>query len=129
MLIYGLTQEVKIAVVIVIAITLLFTSLIVFMSFLRRIRIDEEKVEWITPRVRREIQISEVRHFGIIKYRSFRFIFLSRSEERPYQDKGAKVIPSEDTFVLQYRRGAWTNIREVLRKRHPDLKPQNFMLE
>ncbi len=126
MLIYGLSLEFNIMVILVILISLLFVSLIVYMSFLRRVRIDQEKAEWITPKVRWTFPLSEVRHFGVIKYRSFRFIFLSRSEELPYQGNGTKIVPSEDTFILQYRLGAWKFIRELLRERHPDLKPQNF---
>lgn len=126
MLIYGLTRELNIMVIVVILITLLFISPIVFMSFLRRVRIDEEKAEWITPKVRRTIPFAEIRHFGVVKYRSFRFIFLSRSDELPFQEKGNKIVPTEDTFLLQYRKGAWKLIRELIRKRHPDLKPHNF---
>ena len=126
MLIYGLVREINLLVVVLVLITLLFMVPIVFLSFMRRVRIDEEKAEWITPNTRRSIPISEIKHFGVMKYRSFRFIFLSRAEELPYQEAGARVIPDEDTFLLQYRGGAWKVIRELLRERHPDLKPENF---
>lgn len=126
MLIYGLVQEINLLVIVMVIVTLLFIGPIIFMSFLRKVRIDDEKAEWITPKVRRTIPFTEVKHFGVIKYRSFRFIFLSKADELPYQEIGTKVVPTEDTFLLQYRGGAWKMIRELLRKRQPDLKPHNL---
>lgn len=126
MLIYGLVQEINLLVIVMVIVTLLFIGPIIFMSFLRKVRIDDEKAEWITPKVRRTIPFAEVKHFGVIKYRSFRFIFLSKADELPYQEAGTKIVPTEDTFLLQYRGGAWKMIRELLRQRHPDLKPHNL---
>ncbi len=130
MLVSGLFQEVEafamVMVVLVVLITLLFMGLIISMSFLRRVKIDPQKAEWITLKTKRELPFSEIKHFGVIKYRSFRFIFLSRSDELPFKKHGSKVVPDEDNFLLQYRKGAWKTIREFIRSQHPDLKPENF---
>lgn len=127
MLLYGVFQEINFLVILMLLVTLLFMAPIVYLSFLRRLKIDTDTAEWITPNLKRSFPLSEIKHFGVIKYRSFRFIFVSRADEVPFEGPNPKVAPDENTFLVQYRKGAWSFIKEKVRNHHPDLKPHNLV--
>jgi len=127
MLLYGVVKEINFLVVLMLLVTLLFMAPIIYLSFLRRLKIDADQAEWITPSFRRSIPLEEIKHFGVIKYRSFRFIFVSRAEEVPFKGPNPKVAPDENTFLVQYRKGAWNFVKEKIHAHHPDLKPHNLV--
>ena len=126
MLLYGIMQEFNVIVIVMSLVSFLFLVPILYLAFMRRLKVGEESAEWITPKVRHSIAYSEVRHFGIIKYRSFRFIFFSRSEEAPFADPSKPIVPGEDTFLIQYRPSAWQQIKALIQNHSKDLEPLNL---
>lgn len=120
--IQGLIKDFSIGVLILTLFTLLFLAPFIWMSFFRRLKIGPEKAEWITPRKHFKMPLEEVNHFGIIKFRSFRFIFFSTRDEQPFQRQDDHVISSEDTFVIQYRGKAWKLVREYIKAKRPELE-------
>lgn len=126
MLFYGIFREFNFLVLFLLLVTLLFYLPVIYLGFFRRLRVESQQASWITPRSRHTIALDEVRHYGIIKYRAFRFIYLSRAESAPFKDPEARLVANPDTFLIQYRPGAWQVIEGLLRELHPQLSPDNF---
>lgn len=123
MLLYGIFTELNVIAILMVLVSLFIFGLLLYFGFLRRLRIGEEKAEWITPKQRHQMDFEEVKHFGIIKYRSFRFIFFSRLEEQPFSEPGSPVAAGEDTFLIQYRPAAWQLLKSTIQRHHQHLKP------
>jgi len=127
MLLYGVVQEFNVIVIVLTLVSLLFLLPILFLAFLRRLRIEDSQVVWITPKTRKEIAWEEVQNYGIIKYRSFRFMFVCRLETPPFADPSKPVVSDDDTFIVQFRRGGWNRIKAKVQSQHPGLKPSNLV--
>lgn len=123
MLFLGLLRQFSFMVALTLVITLAFSGWIVWHSLLRRLRIAPEKATWLAPGTKREMALADVRHFGLVKYRSFRFIYFSDSENDPFSDPEAPIVPGPHTFVFQFRPAAWQLVQEWIRSAHPDLQP------
>lgn len=126
MFVWGLTVEFRLSLLIMLIVTGSLTAMLIYYSLLRRLRLGEGKAVWITPMQRLEIPFSELRHYGIVKFRRFRFAYLSRAEAVPFQDPAAPVVSDADTFIIQYRKGAWDFIETMVKAQHPELKPESF---
>lgn len=123
MLLYGIMQEFNFIVIVMSLVSFLFLVPILYLAFMRRLRVGEESAEWITPKVRHSMAYADVRHFGIIKYRSFRFIFFSKSEEQPFADPSKPIVPGEDTFMIQFRPSAWQQLKGLIQQHRQGLEP------
>jgi hypothetical protein len=123
---WGLLVEFHISLLLMFLVTLGILLLLVYFSLLRRLKIGEGRVIWVTPMSRYEIPMHELRHFGIVEFRRFRFAYLSRAEEVPFRDPSAPVISDKDTFVIQFRPKAWNLIETLVKIHHPDLYPKSF---
>lgn len=126
-LFYGVFQEFNFLVVLLTLVSLLFLMPIIYLAFFRRLRIEEEAATWVTPRLKRDIPWAEVRHYGVIKYRSFRFMFLSREEVLPFQDPTKPVVSDKNTFLVQFRRKGWQELKNQVQQHSPELKPTNIV--
>lgn len=126
MFVWGLTVEFRVSLLIMLFVTFGLLSMLVYYSVLRRLRLGAGKATWITPLDRREIPLSELRHFGIVKFRKFRFAYLSRAEQVPFTDPASPLTSDQDTFIIQYRPKAWKFIESLMKTLHPDLKPESF---
>lgn len=118
-LVMGLIREFNLFVLVMILITVLILYGFAGLSFLRKIHLNPEGLKWSSPRRSMEMEWSEVKHIGVIKFRSFRFIYLSSSEENPWKDPNRPVVSDDDTFLFQFRKEGWNKIREQL----PHLAP------
>ena len=123
LLVIGMTREFNLVVLLLLLFTILLLVPILYWSFLRRLRFGEDKAHWKTPSVAWDMSLEDVKHYGIIKYRMFRFIFMSKGEEVPFGDPAKPVISTEDTFLIQYRKRAWNEFFGKMQKLKPDLKP------
>jgi hypothetical protein len=126
MFVWGLTVEFRVGLLVMLLVTGSMVLLLFYMTLLRRLRIGSEKAVWSTPMKRYEMRIAELRHFGIVKFRRFRFIYLSRAENVPFQEEGQPVVSDPDTFLIQYRPGAWTFLQGLVKGAHPHLQPESF---
>lgn len=115
MLSYGLSLEFSVMPLLALAFTVLLIILILFYGFLRWVKIGGAAAHWSTPFQRLELSRDSIRHFGIVKYRAFRFIYFSTDEKAPFQDVNAHVSTNSSTFVMQYRRGAWQHVEAWLK--------------
>jgi hypothetical protein len=61
-----------------------------------------------------------------VKFRSFRFIYLSSAESQPFEDPAQPVVADAHTFLVQYRPKAWALVSNSIAALHPDLKPNSF---
>ena len=127
MLFYGLFQEINFVVILLTLVSLLFLSPILYLAFFRRMRVEADRAVWLTPRVRRELPWREIKYYGVIKYRSFRFMFISRAADIPFQDPQKPVISDEDTFLVQFRRKGWERLKARVHDSNPQLKPINIV--
>ena len=126
LLLYGVFQELNVMVIVMSVVSLLFLLPVVYVSFLRRMRLSEEQVEWKTPRAHHSIFWTEIKSYGVVRYRSFRFMYVSRLPEVPFKAPNQPVVSTEDTFVIQFRRPGWTFLKKLVQRQHPDLEPENF---
>lgn len=122
-MVFGIFREFSAMVLVVLLISALLAASILWYSFFRRLRIEDDKAVWLVPGKRLEIGLEEIRHFGIVKYRSFRFIYLSKAEEDPFAPADSRIVPDETTFVVQYRKSAWELAEKWIQSAHSDLKP------
>ncbi|MEM7036249.1 MAG: hypothetical protein AAF570_04655 [Bacteroidota bacterium] len=123
LLIYGISREFNVVVLLLFMFTLLLLLPILYLSFLRRLRFSEASAHWKTPSVAWDMDLGDVQHYGIIKYRMFRFIFMSKVADIPFEDPSKPVVSTEDTFLVQYRKSAWNEFYGKMQKLKPDLKP------
>ena len=123
MLLYGIMQEFNVIVIVMSLVSFLFLVPIIYLAFLRRLKVGEEQAEWITPKVRHTMPYTEVKHFGIVKYRSFRFIFLARTEEEPFTDPSKPIVPGADIFLIQFRPAAWKHLKDLVQRHREGLQP------
>ena len=123
MLLVGLSRDFSVMVLVLTIISLGLLIPILYLGFFRRLRLGAEKAEWRSPGTNWQLPLEEVRYFGTVKYRMFRFIFLSRENEAPFKDPSKAPVSSEDTFVIQFRDKAWDDLRTHLGKIQPHLKP------
>ncbi|MBL0018094.1 MAG: hypothetical protein IPP17_17070 [Bacteroidetes bacterium] len=124
---WGLTVEFRLSLLIMLLVTASLTGLLFYYSLLRRLKLGEGKAVWTTPMLRREIQLQEIRHYGVVKFRRFKFAYLSRATEVPFQNPEAPVVSDEDTFIIQYRPGAWQYMQGLIKALHPSLEPESFV--
>lgn len=122
----GLLNEFSFFVLLMILVTSSVMLLVLYLSLLRRIKIGEGIVVWKTPFVSREYSLSEIKTFGIVKFRRFRFIYLSKLETPPFGKSETPAVTTEDTVVLQFRQSAWTHVLAAMEIAKPGLKPQSF---
>jgi hypothetical protein len=119
---YGLNVEFRISLVLMLLLTTLVLGLLVYFAILRKLKIDANKAIWSTPAQRFEMDLAQVKHLGIVKFRSFRFIYFSKGEVDPFEDGETPIVTNEETFVVQFRPRAWETIRKFILAQHPDLK-------
>lgn len=112
MLVGGLMREFNVMALVVLIFNIFLMATVVGFGFMRRIRFKGDLVEWKTLRLSREMKNSEVKHYGIVKYRAFRFIYLSRTQESPFNPDSPNVSPTPDTFVFQYRKSGWKTVQQ-----------------
>lgn len=120
---YGLTFEFRVGLVLMLLASGTVVGVLFYVGFLRKMEIGEGRAIWSTPKKRYEMALAEVRHFGIVKYRSFKFIYISQAEELPFQLPEQHVVADAKTFVIQYRPKAWELVRASVHAIHPDLQP------
>lgn len=108
--------------VIAFALSLFFFIGAVWLTLLRRLTIAEGSATWKTPRVRYSIPFAEVKCWGKVRFRSYDFIFLSRSESNPFEGAEGYVVTTQDTFVIQMRPAAWDLLKEQMGKYKPGLE-------
>jgi hypothetical protein len=121
LLLIGLSKELNIIAIIMALLTIGMITVITLMGFARRVRISPEGAHWLGIRQRWTLPRGEIRHFGILKYRSFRFIYLSTAEKAPFTDPEAGVSADSQTVFFQYRKGAWDYVLLWVRSVHPQL--------
>jgi hypothetical protein len=124
---WGLTVEFRISLLVMLIFTSALTGLLFYFSLLRRLKLGEGKAIWTTPMLQREIPLSEVRHYGVVQFRRFKFAYLSRAAEVPFQNPEAPVVSDLDTFIIQYRPGAWKFMQGLIKTLHPSLEPESFI--
>ena len=95
----------------------------IYASYIRRLVITEAYAELARIGKRERILLRDIRQFGIVKYRSFNFIYVSKLGHFPFPDPEAPVISSADTFVIQYRKGPWKYISSWIHTKHPEMQP------
>lgn len=125
-LVLGFIREQNIFVLVMIIVTLVMLVPFVWLSFLRRLTLTKEKAIWKTPKTHYEINLAEVNHYGIIKFRSFRFIYLSKSEEPPFEKDDSHIVTDENTFVIQFRKSAYYFLEDRIHEVKPDLQPRAY---
>jgi hypothetical protein len=123
MLTAGLLREFSVLAFVLVLFSLGIVAMVLYFSLLRSLSIGPEGLRWKAPGSRMEMNWGELKHYGIVKYRSFRFIYLSRSEELPFEQAQARVVTSENTFVLQYRARAWNQVKGLVKEKCPGLEP------
>lgn len=130
---YGLSVEFRISLVLMLLFTTLVLGLVIYFTVLRKLQIDADKAIWSTPAKRFEMELAQVKHLGIVKFRSFRFIYFSKSEIDHIETVDAQdvegkssIVTSEETFVIQFRPKAWETIRKFILAKHPDLQPKSL---
>ena len=123
---YGLTVEFRVSLLLMLLLSATVVVLLFYLGMLRRMEIGNGKAVWKTPSKRYEMNLSEVRFFGVVKFRSFRFMYLSRCEEHPFEDAAKPFAVDENTFFVQYRQEAWQQVCADLALLHPTLKPTSI---
>ena len=116
LLVGGLALEFNLLGVVVLLFTVAMLVPIVVMGFLRRVKFDAQAVHWISLKGRRQLARTEIKHFGVVKYRAFKFIYLSVAAEDPFKEVDARVEPSAETVLFQFRRGGWEYVQEWVGK-------------
>lgn len=123
MLTSGLIREFSVLPFVLVLFSLGIVGMVVYFSLLRSLRIGPEGLKWKSPGSEMKMDWNELKHYGIVKYRSFRFLYFSRAEALPFEQAQARVVTSEDTFVLQYRVKAWNQVKALLKEKRPELEP------
>ncbi len=123
---YGLSVEFRLSLVFMLLLSATVVGLLFYLGMLRRMEIGEGKATWTTPSKHFEMAMADVKHFGIVKFRSFRFIYLSKSAENPFANPDNPVVTDENTFMVQFRPAAWSAIQAAIGAIHPDLKPSSL---
>jgi len=124
---WGLTVEFRLSLLVMLIVTAFLTGLLFYFSLLRRLKLDPQKAIWVTPMQRLEIPLEEIQHYGIIRFRRFKFAYLSRAAEAPFQNPEAPVVSDKDTFIIQFRPKAWSFMQGLIKKRHSSLEPETFV--
>jgi hypothetical protein len=127
LLVVGLANEFNFLALVMGLFTLATLLVIVVMGFSRRVRITPEGVHWLALRQRWTLPRGEIRHFGVLKYRSFRFIYLSTAVETPFVDPESPVSADAQTVFFQYRKGAWDYVLAWVRATHPRLQQEDLV--
>lgn len=123
---YGLTVEFRVSLVIMLLLSATVVGILFYLSMLRSLTIGEGKAIWATPSKRYEMALADVKHFGVVKFRSFRFIYFSKREEDPFENPGNPVVSDEDTFLVQFRPAAWTVIETAIHSLQPKIKSRSY---
>lgn len=119
----GLVREFNFFVLFMILVSLGLLTVVFWLSFLRRMVVSGDQVEWITPQKHFTLKLSEVNHYGIVKFRNFRFIYVSKMVEPPFESPESRVISNENTFIIQFRRKAYYYLESQLHRVNPSLEP------
>jgi hypothetical protein len=93
-------------------------------SYFRRLRISAKQAVFRGLRVKYQINLNEVKHYGIVRYRSFKFIYLSTHELRPFTQPEEAVVSSEGTLVIQFRQKPWAWIQSCIKEACPGLEAE-----
>jgi hypothetical protein len=120
---YGLSIEFRLSLVFMLLATGTVVATLFYVGFLRKMEIGEGRAAWFTPKKRYEMDLADVKYFGTVKFRSFRFIYISSADEKPFQLADQHVVSDASTFVIQYRPRAWEAVQAAIAGIHPDLKP------
>ncbi len=123
---YGLSVEFRLSLLLMLLLSATVVCLLFYLGMLRRLEIDKEKAVWKTPSKRYEMNLSEVKFFGVVKFRSFRFMYFSRADEHPFEDATKPFTVDENTFFVQFRPEGWQQICADLAILHPTLKPDSI---
>lgn len=126
MFVWGLTVEFRLSLLFMLLATMTLVGLLVYFSLMRRMRIGKLAIEWVTPFQKRQIALDELRHYGVVKFRRFRFAYVSKALEAPFTDPAAPVVSDENTFVVQYRKSVWAALESLMRNHHPAVQPQSL---
>lgn len=110
MLVGGLAREFNLMALVVLVFNVFLMLALIGYGFARRLRFQGQTAYWKTLRRTLSMDNSEVRHYGIVKYRAFRFIYLSKSESLPFDPDSPNISPTEDTFVFQFRKSGWATV-------------------
>jgi hypothetical protein len=124
---YVLIHQFNALALLMIVLSLLMIFSLVYFSFFRTLKIGGGKAVWRTPFKRYEFELSELKHYGIIKFRRFRFAYLSKATSSPFEDATVPVVASPETFLIQFRPSAWALIESVAQMHHPELKPGSIV--
>lgn len=127
LLVVGLVKEFNFLALLMALFTLGTVLVIVVMGFSRRVRIAPEGAHWLGMRQRWTLPCGEIRHFGVLKYRSFRFIYLSTAQDTPFVDPASPVSADAQTIFFQYRKGAWDFVLAWVRATHPVLPQEDLV--
>lgn len=127
MLVAGILRSFSPLSLVLVLFSLVIVGSVVYYSLLRSLTVGPEGLVWKAPGVQYQMALAEIKHFGIVKYRSFRFIYLSRAEAAPFSQADARIVSSADTFVIQYRGRAWKQVKSLMKTAQPELKPSNLL--
>lgn len=127
MLVAGLVREFSILPFLLALFTLGVLGSVLYFGMLRRLEASEAGLIWRSPGTELRMELKNIRHFGIVKYRSFRFIYLSQQETAPFEKVDTRIVPTEDTFVIQYRERAWVHLQALVQAENSDLKPESIV--
>lgn len=122
MLSAGLLREFSVLPFVLVLFSLAIVGSVIYFSLMRSLTIGPEQLKWKSPGSEMQMDWDELKHFGIVKYRSFRFLYFSRSIEKPFEQAQARVVTTEDTFVLQYREKAWNQVKTLVKEKRPELE-------
>lgn len=126
MMVLSLVKEFNLVATLMAMVTVAVLVAIVLLGFGRRVRIAPEGAHWLGIRSRWTLPRRDIRHFGVLKYRSFRFIYLSTAEAPPFMDPASPVVADAETVLFQYRPGAWTQVQAWIRATHPTLAQEDL---
>jgi hypothetical protein len=128
-LVLGLLREFNFFVFVMALVSVAILVPVFWLSFLRKMVVSDTSVEWITPKKHYTIPIHEISHYGIVKFRSFRFIYVSKSAEPPFTSEESRVVSDENTFVIQFRRSAYYFLEGKIHQVLPNLEPTAYRKE
>ena len=127
MLVAGLVREFSALPLLLALFTFAVLCSVIFFGVLRSLEVGPEELVWRAPGKVRRFKVDEIKHYGIVKYRSFRFIYLSRMETPPFEKADTRIVSTDDTFVIQYRAGAWKHVSELIQINNSSLKAESIV--
>ena len=108
----GLGNEFNFVAALMLVITAMLILVIAGYGFFRTIRISHHDVQLSGLSKKITLSKQEIKRFGVVKYRAFRFIYVSKSDSGPFNPEQPNISPTPETIVFQYRKGAWDNLNK-----------------